>query len=1170
MAAGWTTLAPMPTARSEAGAAADNGLLYVVGGWIGGGLATLQVYNPATNTWMTKTPMPTPREEMAVGEINGLLYVAGGFDAYPPFRIRGATVAALQVYDPATDTWTTRTAMPSAIAGRGAVVNGKLYVIGYSGGSCSSVVEAYDPATNSWSYKSPMPTARCNLAVVALNGLIYALGGGDTSGIVAYSTVEVYNPATDRWTTAAPMPTGRSGLSAGVVSGSIYAIGGDNTYIHSLDTVEAYNPASNTWIEQPALPTARRDLITGVVNNVLYAVGGVNGSGSWETKNEAFIQSATVTQLAISAVASTTAGMPFNFTITAENAAGNTIPGYRGTVHFSSSDLAAVLPADYTFTAADNGVHTFTAILKTLDRQSITVTDTATGSVHGSATVTVTLGSTTTLGISTVANAIAGMPFNLTITAKDAGGNTVPGYRGTVHFTSSDPAAVLPADYTFTAADNGMHTFTTTLNTLGTQPITATDTATNSVTGSTTVIVTPDSATMLGISAVAGITAGRQFSLTVTAQDAAGKTFPAYQGPVHFASSDPAAVLPADYTFTAADNGVHTFTATLWTAGSQIVTASDIRGGSMSCESGYLHCNNRNQYTSITGSTTVTVTPASTTTSSVTGSTTVTMTLASTTTSTHDLFVIGLDNEVWAEKLDAASHPVGSYFLTQPGAVKSFGAGHDAAGRPELFVIGLDDQVYGLHFDANGDPAGGYFLAAGGQVKYLSVGHDAFNRPEAFVIGLDDQVYAQRFDANGNPVGGYFRVAPGRVDALAVGNDTAGRPEVFVIGLDSRLWILKFDLNGNPVGGYFVAPGNYDGGGCAVPPVRSLSIGHDAAGNPEVFVIGGGDQVWAQKFDANGNPQGYYAPSGGACANPIATGAVKSISAGNDAAGNPELFAIGLDDQVYAQKLDANGNPVGSYFLTQPGQVKALTAGQDARGHPEVFVIGLDDQVWVQRLDAAGNPAGSYFLTAVGQIRLPYVPRPLLVVNPSSLSASAVYNTPGPDPSNPYHLYQGFTVSNEGAPGSFLTISVRVGNGSSLFSVGASGLCQATPYRATGTQCTLAAGQAAGISIVMNNVVLLSDALKTYSDTIYITDLAENVTLTVPVSYTVYPLEYPPQDMKPPATTCYRVVGEFPVRPGYPSGVLYTSTDRVAAQAYYDYVKGLGVYPDLFLNGGPC
>src|SRR5262249_45386431 len=52
-----------------------------------------------------------------------------------------------------------------------------------------------------------------------------------------------------------------------------------------------------------------------------------------------------------------------------------------------------------------------------------------------------------------------GTPVNITVRALDLFNNLVTGYTGMVHFSSSDPQAQLPADYTFTAADNGVHTF---------------------------------------------------------------------------------------------------------------------------------------------------------------------------------------------------------------------------------------------------------------------------------------------------------------------------------------------------------------------------------------------------------------------------------------------------------------------------------------------------------------------------------------------------------------------------------------------------------------------------------------------------------------------------------------------------------------------------------------
>src|SRR5205814_2304370 len=69
-----------------------------------------------------------------------------------------------------------------------------------------------------------------------------------------------------------------------------------------------------------------------------------------------------------------TAGVTGNFTVTVLDAIDDTVIGYTGTMHFSSTDSQAVLPADYAFTAADQGVHIFTngVTLKTAGSQTVT------------------------------------------------------------------------------------------------------------------------------------------------------------------------------------------------------------------------------------------------------------------------------------------------------------------------------------------------------------------------------------------------------------------------------------------------------------------------------------------------------------------------------------------------------------------------------------------------------------------------------------------------------------------------------------------------------------------------------------------------------------------------------------------------------------------------------
>ena len=252
--------------------------------------------------------------------------------------------------------------------------------------------------------------------------------------------------------------------------------------------------------------------------------------------------------------------------MTAYDTYGNVATGYTGTVHFTSSDAQAVLPANYTFTAANAGVDTFSATLKTAGTQSITATDTVTGTITGTQSgITVNPAGASTFTVTGYPSpTTAGGAHTFTVTAYDAFGNVATGYTGTVHFTSSDAQAVLPANYTFTAGNAGVDTFSATLKTAGTQSITATDTVTGTITGTQSISVLSSTATHFTVTGFTSpTTAGVAHNVTVTAEDAYGNVATGYTGTVHFTSSDGQATLPANYTFTSGtggDNGVHTFT----------------------------------------------------------------------------------------------------------------------------------------------------------------------------------------------------------------------------------------------------------------------------------------------------------------------------------------------------------------------------------------------------------------------------------------------------------------------------------------------------------------------------------------------------------------------------------------------------------------------------------
>ena len=266
----------MAAARYTHAAAVLDGAIHIVGGADLSQCSTLTAhaaYDPVADAWSALAPMSTPRAHPGAAVLNDgskdLLYVVGGAAISCGFK-----AATMEAYDPATNSWTAKASMPGG--GRNsmgvAVIDNRMYVVGgiATGEAVTAIGEMYNPITDTWSPIAPMPSVRYAMAIGAIDGILYAAGGGND--IPNFTAVDAYDPTTNSWSSKAPLSTQRAYVASAVVNGLLYAIGGQNSI--NLSSVEIYNPATDSWSAGPALPAARSIMPAANVDGRIYLTGG--------------------------------------------------------------------------------------------------------------------------------------------------------------------------------------------------------------------------------------------------------------------------------------------------------------------------------------------------------------------------------------------------------------------------------------------------------------------------------------------------------------------------------------------------------------------------------------------------------------------------------------------------------------------------------------------------------------------------------------------------------------------------------------------------------------------------------------------------------------------------------------------------------------------------------
>ena len=245
----WRQIASLPVGISHVGTVVLGDSIYFAGGYPANSTGNqtfsttaVRRYDTTTNTFSDLPPLPAARGGGALVAVGRALHFFGGSDSA---RRDAAQHWALDL-DNLSAGWAARAPLPLATNHvAGAVVGGKVYAIGGQQNQDSAAiqraeVQMYDPATNTWTARAPLPLARSHItsATLVRNGRIIVLGGiGPGNRVI--NRVDSYDPVSNAWTPLTPLPANRlSGVADLLPDGRIlFTTGGTGGTM-----------ARNTWV----------------------------------------------------------------------------------------------------------------------------------------------------------------------------------------------------------------------------------------------------------------------------------------------------------------------------------------------------------------------------------------------------------------------------------------------------------------------------------------------------------------------------------------------------------------------------------------------------------------------------------------------------------------------------------------------------------------------------------------------------------------------------------------------------------------------------------------------------------------------------------------------------------------------------------------------------------
>ena len=256
--------------------------LYVAGGWAGQWglppaahvLDELFAHDPSLGYWDVVSRLREPRRYSGIAEMDGQVWVVGGETRTPGWEGEGQVLYTVDIYDPASDTWSPGPSLNTARTDPFVLsCGGRIYALGgaaHNGGPKLDSVESIGPGDDGWRPETPLPAPTRQGHACALDGVIYC---ASIDGVFAFDT------AAGRWDEGLPQPgdIGQAPLTA-AYRGEVWLMGGFKDR-----RTRCYNPDTRAWRAGPDLPVGLAWGAAAVMNGELILVGGAHWSERHQT-----------------------------------------------------------------------------------------------------------------------------------------------------------------------------------------------------------------------------------------------------------------------------------------------------------------------------------------------------------------------------------------------------------------------------------------------------------------------------------------------------------------------------------------------------------------------------------------------------------------------------------------------------------------------------------------------------------------------------------------------------------------------------------------------------------------------------------------------------------------------------------------------------------------------